>query len=152
MKTRRVAALAAVALTILACGDLARDNPADPAVSGGLSLQDQLLGRWSRDDAEKNEIYTFSADRRVELRDYTSPSGGTVDRNATFPTTRVRVYEGTFRLGGDLLSLSFTRAQSNDAADAVQVPATVRVVEISIRRNTLTFAESDGRRFYNRLQ
>jgi hypothetical protein len=34
----------------------------------------------------------------------------------------------------------------------VRVPSTQKVVEISIRRDTLTFTESDGKRFYTRLQ
>ena len=153
MTTRPIAALlqVAVMLAAAACGDLARDNPVDPAVNGGLTLRDQLLGSWSRDDAEKNEVYTFKVDGRVELRDYTSPSGGAVDRNATFPTTRVRVFQGTFRLVGNLLTVFFTQAQSNDPADPVQVPAFEKVLEIGIRRNTLTFTESDGKRFYNKM-
>lgn len=148
--TRALGVLAALAL--LACGGLERDNPVDPKVSGGLTLRDQLIGSWSRDDSEKNEIYTFKSDWKVELRDFASPTGGTVDRNATFPETRVRVFEGTYTLVGNLLTVFFTRAQSNDPADAVQVPTTERLAEISIARNTLTLTESDGKRFYIRMQ
>ena len=87
-------AIALMALTLAtACGDLSRDNPVDLG-AGGQTLGDQLLGAWSRTDDEKNEIYTFTADRHVELRDFTSLTGGTVDRNATFPTTRVRIFAG----------------------------------------------------------
>ena len=53
-------------------------DPVDPVVSGGQSLRDQLLGAWSRADDEKNEIYTFAADGRIEVRDFSSPLGATV--------------------------------------------------------------------------
>ncbi len=145
-------AIALMALTLAtACGDLSRDNPVDPVVNGGQNLGDQLLGAWSGNDAGKNEIYTFTADGRVELRDFTSLTGGTVDRNATFPTTRVRIFAGIYTLVGNLLSIRFTLAQSN-ADEDLSVPSRQKVVEISIRRDTLTFTESDGKRFYTRLQ
>lgn len=144
--------LALLALGATSCGELTRDNPVDPVVNGGQALRDQLLGSWSRVDAEKNEIYTFTADGRVELRDFSSPAGTTVDRNAPFPTTRVRVFAGTFSLVGDLLTIFFTQAQSNDPDDVTQVPSSQKVVEIGIRRGTLTFVESDGTRFYTALQ
>ena len=141
-------AIALMALTLAtACGDLSRDNPVD-----GQNLGDQLLGVWSGNDAGKNEIYTFTADGRVEMRDFTSLTGGTVDRNATFPTTRVRIFAGTYTLVGNLLSIRFTQAQSNDPDEDLRVPSRQKVVEISIRRDTLTFTESDGKRFYTRLQ
>lgn len=145
--------LMALTLAVTSCGDLSRNNPVDSVVSGGQTLLDQLLGLWSRIEGDKNEIYTFTADGRVELRDFTSPSGGTVDRNATFPTTRVRIFTGTYTLVGNLLTMFFTQAQSNDPDDVVRVPSTQKVVEISIRRDTLTFHESDGNdRFYTSLQ
>jgi hypothetical protein len=43
-------------------------------------------------------------------------------------------------------------AHSNDPDDAVRLPSATKEVEISIGRNTLIFTESDGKRFYNRLQ
>ncbi|MFH1571781.1 MAG: hypothetical protein ABIL09_27575, partial [Gemmatimonadota bacterium] len=92
-----------LACLVAACSDLARDNPVDPRVNGGLTLRQQLVGTWSRDEAQANELFTFKSDGRVELKSYSSPSGGAVDRNATFPQTRVRIYEGTFTLVGDQL-------------------------------------------------
>jgi hypothetical protein len=139
-------------LGAVACGDLKRSNPVDPVVSGGLTLRDQLVGAWSRIEEDANEIYTFADDGRVELRDFTSPGGGMVDRNATFPTTRVRVFAGTYTLVGNLLTIFFTQAQSNDPADAPQVPSAQKVAEIGIRRATLTFIEADGTRYYTSLQ
>lgn len=150
--SRTSVVLMIIVMVAAGCGDLSRDNLTDPAVSGGQNLGDQLLGAWSGNDAGKNEIYTFRADGRVELRDFTSLTGGTVDRNATFPTTRVRIFAGTYTLVGNLLTMFFTQAQSNDPDDVVRVPSTQKVVEISIRRDTLTFTESDGKRFYTRLQ
>lgn len=140
-----------MAVMVSACGDLKRDNPVDPIVSGGLTLREQLLGSWSRIEAGANEIYTFTADGRVELRQFSSPSGGQVDRNAPFPTTRQRLFAGTYTLVGNLLTVFFTQAQSNDPADVVQVPSASKRVEIGIRRATLTFVESDGTRFYTML-
>ena len=134
------------------CGDLKRENPVDPVVSGGLTLKDQLEGSWSRDDGEKNEVYTFRQDNSVELRDYSSPGGQAVDRNASFPTTRVRVFEGTYSLVGNSLTIFFTRAGSNDPNETVSVPPTGSRPEISIKRSTLTLTESEVRRFYTRLQ
>ena len=148
---RYAAILLALALGISACGDLNRNNPVDPVVNGGQNLRDQLRGAWSRIDEEKNEIYTFTADA-VELRDFSSPVGGAIDRNATFPQTRVRVFAGTYTLVGNLLTIFFTQAQSNDPDDVTKVPSAAKVVEISIRRATLTFVESDGTRFYTSLQ
>lgn len=150
--SRTSVVLMIIVIVAAGCGDLSRDNLTDPAVNGGQNLGDQLLGAWSGNDAGKNEIYTFRADGRVELRDFTSLTGGTVDRNATFPTTRVRIFAGTYTLVGNLLTMFFTQAQSNDPDDVVRVPSTQKVVEISIRRDTLTFTESDGKRFYTRLQ
>tara|TARA_B100000809_G_scaffold109880_1_gene108402 strand:+ start:81 stop:272 length:192 start_codon:yes stop_codon:yes gene_type:complete len=63
----------------------------------------------------------------------------------------VRILAGTYTLVGNLLTIFFTQAQSNDPADVVQVPSTQKVVEVSIRRGTLTVVESDGTRFYTAL-
>jgi hypothetical protein len=142
----------ALVLGVSACGDLSRDNPVDPVVSGGQTLRDQLLGAWSRIDEEKNEIYTFTGDGRIELRDFSNPTGGLIDRNSNFPQTRVRLFSGTYTLVGNLLTIFFTQAQSNEPNDVTQVPSAQKVVEISIRRATLTFVESDGTRFYTALQ
>jgi hypothetical protein len=117
-----------------------------------LTLKDQLEGSWSRDDQEKNEVYTFREDNSIELRDYSSPSGGPVDRNASFPTTRVRIFEGTYSLVGNILTIIFTRADSSDPNETITVPATERRPEISIKRGVLTLTENEVRRFYTTLQ
>jgi len=138
----------AVAIAAMACGELERDNPMDPAVNGGLTLRDQLIGSWSRIEMLANEVYTFKVDGRAQLQSYSSPSGGEIDRNAAFPATRVRVYEGTFSLVGNQLEISFTKASSNDPDDQVSPPATRKQVTISISRNTLTFDEPGGKVHY----
>lgn len=63
----------------------------------------------------------------------------------------MRILAGTYTLVGNFLTIFFTQAQSNDPADVVQVPSTQKVVEVSIRRGTLTVVESDGTRFYTAL-
>lgn len=150
MPTRLILALAFAAAAGFACGELERDNPMDPSVSGGLTLRGQLIGTWSREEAQANELYTFKVDGRAELKSYSSPSGGEVDRNAAFPATRVRVYEGTFRLVANQLDIFFTKASSNDPSDSVSPPADRRNLLITISRNTLTFDEAGGKVFYTR--
>ena len=134
------------------CGDYNRDNPFDPVVTGGLSLHEQLLGSWNRVEEQGNELYIFKSDGGVELRRFFSPDGGPVDRNASYPTTLVRVFEGIYKVVNDKLTISFTHVYSNNPDDGIGVPAIDKVVEISIRRNTLTLDEPDGRRFYNRYK
>jgi len=148
--TRLILVLALAAAAGFACGEVARDNPMDPSVSGGLTLRDQLIGSWSREEAQANEVYTFKVDGRAERKIYSSPSGGEVDRNAPYPATRVRVYEGTFGLEGSLLKISFTRASSNDPGDSVSPPSTLQQVTITISRNTLTLNEAGGKVHYTR--
>lgn len=144
-------AIAVSGWCLAGCGELKRENPLDPGVGGGVTLRDQLMGSWSRDEAAGNEIYTFKVDGSVELRSYSSPDGDTIDRNQSFPTTRVRVFAGTYLLIGDQLTLFYTRAQSNDPADSIELPATETQIQISIRRNTLTLNLTDGKVFYARL-
>ena len=142
---------AAIFLALTGCGELTRTNPLDPRVIGGGTLQGSLVGSWSRDDGEKNEIYVFRADGRVELKDYFAPDGGVVDRNAVFPQTRVRNFAGTYSLVVNVLTISFTSAVSNDSADPISPPNKDKVVEIGIRGRTLTLNEADGKRLYTRL-
>ena len=148
---RICAALAVGLLWMSGCGDLKRENPLDPGVNGGVTLREQLVGSWSRDEAAANEIFIFKVDGSVERRSYSSPAGGAVDRNQSFPTTRVRIFAGTYTLVGNLMTLFYTRAQSNDPADNLQLPSGDTVVEIAIQRSTLTMTLTDGKLFYARL-
>jgi hypothetical protein len=133
------------------CGDLKRENPLDPGLNGG-TLREQLVGSWSRsDEAAANEIFIFKVDGSVERRSYSSPAGGAVDRNQSFPTTRVRIFAGTYTLVGNLMTLFYTRAQSNDPADNLQLPSGDTVIAIAIQRSTLTMTLTDGKLFYARL-
>ena len=142
-----VAALAAVAGT--ACGEFVRDNPMDPT-NGGSALAEQLIGSWSRVEVLANELYTFRRDARVELKSYSSPGDGEVDRNAVFPDTHVRIYTGTYRLVGSQLEITFSEAISNDPSEIVSVPATKKLVTVTISRNTLTLDEPGGKVYYTR--
>ena len=146
------AGLAVGLLWMSGCGDLKRENPLDPGLNGGLTLREQLVGSWSRsDEAAANEILIFKVDGSVERRSYSSPAGGAVDRNQSFPTTRVRIFAGTYTLVGNLMTLFYTRAQSNDPADNLQLPSGDTVIAIAIQRSTLTLTLTDGKLFYARL-
>ena len=103
------------------------------------------MGTWSRADGESNQVYTFKEDGRVELRDYTSPDGGTIDRNASYPQTLVLSFTGTYILVGDILRINFTAVQTNNPAG--QTPS-VRDKQVNIRisGNTLTMEERDANR------
>ncbi|MFC1525771.1 hypothetical protein ACFL6X_03050 [Candidatus Latescibacterota bacterium] len=143
-------AVAWAALWAGGCGEYTRDNPVDPRANGGMTLRDQLTDSWSRVEEGANELYTFKSDGRVERREFSSPTGGEVDRNAAFPLTRVRIYEGTFSLVGDQLEIYYTKASSNDTDDSVSVPPVPTTARITIRHQTLTMAGSGGTTFYTR--
>ncbi|MFT5089734.1 MAG: hypothetical protein ACI8PG_004107 [Planctomycetota bacterium] len=135
---------------LVACGNFDRENPYDPKGGGITDFRALLLGTWSREDAEKNQVYTFKEDGRVELRDYASPDGGAIDRNASYPQALVLSFTGTYRLVGDLLSINFTGVQTNDPTG--QTPSVGnKQVNIRINGNTLTLVELDGARLYVRI-
>jgi hypothetical protein len=127
-----------------------RSNAYDPKGGGITDFNALLVGTWSRADAESNQVYTFKEDGRVELRDYTSPDGGTIDRNASYPQTLVLSFTGTYILVGDILRINFTAVQTNNPAG--QTPS-VRDKQVNIRisGNTLTMEERDGDRLYTRI-
>ena len=140
----------ALCLYLVACGNFERKNPYDPQGGGITDFNALLVGTWSRADGESNQVYTFKEDGRVELRDYTSPDGGTIDRNASFPQTLVLSFTGTYILVGDILRINFTAVQTNNPAG--QTPS-VRDKQVNIRisGNTLTMEERDGDRLYTRI-
>ena len=140
-----------LALWLAACGEFDRDNPVDPIVSGGVDLRELLVGTWSREDTEKNELYFFTGDGRVELRDYTSTAEGAIDRNASFPPTRVRSFSGSYSLVGNVLRITFTLASSSDPDERLSLPSSDKVVEISISGTRLVLKERDGDRQYTRM-
>lgn len=132
------------------CGDLQRENPADPQVSGGLHLHEQLIGYWSLDEGDVNQVYFFKNNGGVELHSYTSLEGSVVDRNAPFPQTSVSIFAGTYLLAGRTLTLSFTSVTSNDPDTIPLLPRDAEVVRISIARNTLTMEGEGAKRSYLR--
>jgi hypothetical protein len=148
---RRMALVLALGALGMGCGELERSNPYDTTRSGGIvDLREELVGAWSREDVEKNEVYAFKADGRVELRDFSSPGGGPVDRNASYPQTLVLSFTGTYVLVGDLLRITFTDVQSNDPSGSKPLLRD-KVVNILIQGNRLTMKEADGERVYARL-
>ena len=104
----------------------------------------------SREAVEQNQIYIFKEDGRAELRDYSAPDGGTVDRNGTFPQTLVYSFSGTYMLVGDLLRITFTDVQINDPGGTLPLLRD-KVVNIRIANNELIMEETDGDRTYVRL-
>jgi len=145
----RAATVLFLAVWSAGCGDLGRDNPFDPA--GGIAeVREQLGGDWSHESADRNEVYVFKTNSAVELWDYSSTDGDPVNRDASWPDTRVRVFTGTYEVTGKLLGMSFTTVQSNDPNDDVAVPPTRISVEISIKKDTLTFDKAGGRVYYTR--
>jgi len=148
----RKIAIIVLGTTLIGCGEVKRDNPFDPGSGQEIDLGQLLIGTWSRDDAEANEIYVFKGDGRVELRSYSAPGGGEVDRQASYPQTLEARFSGTYTLAGNLLRISFSNVTINDP-DGVPpaLPLTDRVVEISVQDNTLILHERDGNRAYTRV-
>ena len=146
----KTALLIALLPLVLACGDVGRSNPNDPSREDAIDLPVELVGTWSREAVEQNQIYIFKEDGRAELRDYSAPDGGTVDRNGTFPQTLVYSFSGTYMLVGDLLRITFTDVQINDPGGTLPLLRD-KVVNIRIANNELIMEETDGDRTYVRL-
>ena len=135
---------------LLASGNVKRTNSYDPSGGGITDLRSLLVGTWSRDDAEKNQIYTFKADGRAELRDFSAPEGGAIDRNGAYPQTLVFSFSGTYAIVGDLLRITFTDVQTNDPGGETPILRD-KVVNIAIKGDELTLEEPDGNRVYVRI-
>ena len=146
----KTALLIALLPLVLACGDVGRSNPYDPSGENVIDLRAQLVGTWSREAVEQNQIYIFKEDGRAELRDYSAPDGGTVDRNGTFPQTLVYSFSGTYMLVGDLLRVTFTDVQINDPGGSTPLLRD-KVVNIRIANDELIMEETDGNRAYVRI-
>lgn len=135
---------------LLACGNVKRTNSYDPSGGGITDLRSLLVGTWSRDDAEKNQIYTFKEDGRAELRDFSTLEGGAIDRNGAYPQTLVFSFSGTYAIVGDLLRITFTGVQTNDPGGETPLLRD-KVVNIRIQGDKLTLEEPDGDRVYARI-
>ena len=146
----RLISLWTICSLLLACGNFERSNPFDPTVEGNITdLNTLLVGTWSRADIEKNQVYTFKKDGRIELRDYSAPGEGYIDRNGSYPETLVLSFSGTYVLAGDRLRIMFTSVRTNDPLG--QVPSLRdKVVPIAILGDVLTMKEVDGNREYIR--
>ena len=135
---------------LVACGNVKRANPYDPQGGGITDLRSLLVGAWSREAPEQNQIYTFKEDGRVELRDFSAPDGGEIDRNGVYPQILEFRFTGTYALVGDLLRITFTDVQANDPS--IERPLLRdKVVNIRIQSDELTLEEPDGERIYARF-
>ena len=103
-----------------------------------------------RQAVEQDQVYIFKQDNRAELRDYSAPDGGPVDRNGAFPQTLVFSFSGTYLLVGDLLRITFTDVQTNDPGGSKPLLRD-KVVNIRIANDELIMEEIDGDRAYARL-
>jgi hypothetical protein len=145
-------AMAVLVVVTSGCGEFERSNPLDPASGQEVNTGELLIGSWSREDAEKNEVYTFKSNGSVELRDYSAPDGGEVDRNASFPQTLEIRYSGTYTVVGNLLRISFSQAQVNDPGGSPPLlPPSDKVISIVVGFDQLILEERDGDRIYERL-
>lgn len=145
-------AMAVLVVVASGCGEFERSNPLDPASGQDVNTGELLIGSWSREDAEKNEVYTFKRNGSIELRDYSAPDGGAVDRNASFPQTLVIKYSGTYNVVGNLLRISYTQVQVSDPGGLPPpLPPADKVVSIVVGFDQLVLEERDGDRIYERL-
>jgi len=146
-----VLSAAAFALLLSGCGGLERDNPVDPFVTGGASLREQLIGTWSRHSGTQAQDFLFSVGQGVVRVDYTAVGGGTADRLGSWPSIRVRTFQGIYELVGTQLTMTFNDANSNDPSENLMPPAASQAVDITIRRNTLKTEEAGSTLQFVRL-
>jgi hypothetical protein len=147
-------AIGLIGLLFAGCGSLERDNPLDPKASIFIGdLETAIIGFWSLENEEENQVYNFKSDGSVDLSDYSNPGGGEVDRNATYPQTLLIRFSGTYTLGGTLLRISFSESLTNTTeVEPPPVPSDARIVEIIPQgRNVLTFKDNAGERSYTRF-
>ena len=135
---------------LMACGNFERTGYHDPLGGGVIEYRSLVVGTWSRDDAEKNQYYVFKKNGRAELRDFTAPDGGVVDRNGAFPQTLVFSFSGTYTISGDVLRITFASVQTNDPGG--ETPSLRdKVIRIYIQGDELTMKELDGDRVFTRI-
>ena len=97
-------------------------------------------------------MYVFKSDGSVDLVDYSSPSGGSVDRTASYPQTKISRFFGTYSLGGNLLRITFTSSLTNEpGADDPTLPPSGKVSEIRITATSLILSDSTGERTFKRI-
>ena len=145
-------AISVILLTfqIISCGSVDRKNPNDPYNTNIAGLANSLVGTWSRDDTDGNQVYTFKADGSVVLRDYSGAAGEQIDRNAVFPVTLVYSFSGVYQLDGNLLHMDFAAVYSNDP-DAQLPTLRSKTVNLRIVDNTLTLIDQiDGEMIFRR--
>ena len=137
-----------LALLLVGCGDLERDNCRDPHSPCSTDLPQLLIGSWGRNDQERNEVLIFKDDGSVQLLDYTCYQrgpGDVIDRQASPPC---HTLFGSYSLNGDELLLHFNEVYNLPGYEPISLPRTDQVSRISIRHETLTMVAEDGSRSY----
>ena len=153
MHKSKTAMLLALALALAGCSTFDRDNPLDPK-SGEFvgDLETALVGTWSMETGSENQVYVFKSDGSVDLVDYSSPSGGDVDRKASYPDTRISRFSGTYTLGGNLMRITFTSSLTNEpGAEDPTLPPSGKVSEVRITRTSLILIDSTGERTFIKI-
>ena len=125
-------------LLLAGCSGLDRDNPLDPGSPRFVDLAQLLIGSWGRNDQERNEIYIFKVDGTMQLLDFTCHQSGLGDPVDSDTAPPCYTLIGTYTLDGNELRLHFEEVYNLPGQDAISLPRTDRVVQISIKRNTLT--------------
>jgi len=147
---RRFISINLLLLQIFACGSFDRKNPNDPYNTNIAGLSNALIGTWSRDDADGNQVYIFKTDGSVVLRDYSGLDGGIIDRDAVFPVTLVYSFSGTYQLNGNLLHIDFAAVYSNDP-NAQMPTLRSKTVNVRIVDDKLTLIDQiDGEMIFRR--
>lgn len=140
-------------LLLAGCSGPERDNCSDPHSPCFGELPQLLIGSWGRNDSERNEVFIFKVDGTMQLLDYSchqSGPGDVVDRNTAPPCYTLI---GTYFLNGEELRLHFEDVYNLPGQDPVSLPRTDRVIQIAIKRNTLTVLEGEEPpRSYQALQ
>ena len=147
------AILLALAIASIGCGSFDRDNPLDPESGDYVGdLETAIVGTWSMESGAENQVYVFKSDGSVDLVDYSSPTGGAIDRTASFPETRVSRFSGTYTLGGNLLRITFTSSLTNEpGAEDPTLPPAGKVSEVRITRNSLILTDATGERTFAKI-
>ena len=147
---RRFLSITLLFLQLFACGSVDRKNPNDPYNTNIAGLSNALIGTWSRDDADGNQVYIFKTDGRVVLRDYSGSDGGVIDRDAVFPVTLVYSFSGTYQLDGNLLHIDFAAVYSNNP-NAQMPTLRSKTVNVRIVDDKLTLIDQiDGEMIFRR--
>lgn len=143
--------VALLGFALAGCGVPERDNLLDP-INANAGAAQLLLGTWTREDAEANEVYTFREGGGVQYHSYRSRVVGPVQRSAGPDTTEVLSFTGTYALVGNRLRVSYTQSQTNQLNDPPPaLPLTDLVIDVLVGARELELVARDGTRVYTRM-